>query len=93
MLFNLGRGSSPSETVSQNVVGRKGSKRSIVWTFWEHPKGASGDVDKALVQCTLCGIRKKYCNSTTILMDLITQRSSYGAPSANRAGERYRTRK
>ena len=40
-----------------------------MWLFWEHPKGTSGDVDKAVVICKLCGIKKKYHNSTTMLMD------------------------
>ena len=77
-MFILGRGSSSSETVRLNVVGRKGSKRSIVWKFWEHPKGASGNIDITVIQCSLCGIRKKYCNSTTVLMDHL-KRSHYSA--------------
>ena len=77
--FTIGRGSRPNELVgSQNVVSRKASKRSIVWQFWEHTKGTTGDVNKALVQCKLCGIKKKFQNTTTVLMDHL-KRSHYNA--------------
>ena len=68
--FTIGRGSKPNELVgSQNVPRKSSSKRSIVWVFWEHTKGPTIDVDKAWVQCKLCRIRKKYHNTTTVLMD------------------------
>ena len=81
-LFTIGRESQPNELVSsENVSHRASSRRSITWVFWEHPKTTSGDIDKTLVQCKLCGIKNKFYHSTTMLLDHL-KRCHYNALSS-----------
>ena len=63
-----------TSVTQRHHVSPKG-KRSRAWLFWEHPRtGTDRKLDKSVVVCKLCGLKKRFFNSTTMLMDHLSRK-------------------